>query len=30
MGDEGKSKKGEGIVETAKIAGTVDTNRKVR
>jgi hypothetical protein len=30
MADERKSKKGEGIVDTAKITGTVDTHRKLR
>ena len=30
MADERKSKKSEGIVDTAKITGTVDTNRKLR
>jgi hypothetical protein len=30
MADERKSKKGEGVVDTAKLTGTVDTNRKLR
>jgi hypothetical protein len=30
MADERKSKKSEGVVETAKITGTVDPGRKLR
>lgn len=30
MADERESKKGEGVVDTAKITGTVDINRKLR
>jgi len=30
MADERKSKKAEGVVDTAKLTGTVDTNRKLR
>jgi hypothetical protein len=30
MADERKSKKGEGVADTAKLTGTVDSNRKLR